>query len=164
MSTKARAMLKLLQIAVSLLSVAVSVLVIMMWVRSYSWLDRVDWPVGRLVPGWTATTVSVRGLVLVGAQPEQYNAYANQSTTWRVTSGRVENARVNHLERGTFGFKIIRGRNELGLQLPTPAVVAALGICSLLPWVKWGRRFGLRMLLVAISLAAAVLGLIVTLG
>jgi hypothetical protein len=155
-------MLKLLQISVSAVSFAACVLAVALWVRSNSWLDRIDWPLGRRLPGWTATSVSMRGLVMVGVQPEQYNSFANQSTTWRITSGRLDKARVAHVDRGRFGFKIIRGRNELGLQFPIAALVATAAVCSLLPWVKWGRRFGLRILLVVISLIAAVLGLIVT--
>src|SRR5688500_810684 len=103
-------MLKCLRITVTALSLAACFLLIGLWVRSYSWLDRIDWPVGRFVEGRTAASVSVNGLLLIGVQPEQYNIYAAQSAVWRINSVAIENARIQHLDRGVVGFKLIRGK------------------------------------------------------
>src|SRR5262245_46468124 len=92
------------RIIISTASAITCVLLAMLWVRSYWWIDRVDWPIGRSHPGWTATTVSVHGLLLIGVQPEQYNAYANQLAKLRVISGRTENVAIDHLSRRHFGF------------------------------------------------------------
>ena len=40
-------------------------------------------------------------------------------------------------------------------------LIVAVFLSSLLPWIRWSRRFTLRTLLIATTLVAVVLGLIV---
>jgi hypothetical protein len=152
--------LRLLRIAASAACLVVCGLLIALWSRSYWWVDRIDGPVGRFFPGRTVTAVSVRGLLMVGIQPEQYNVYAAVADPWRINSARIETVAIRQIDDAYHGFKIIRDKNEWGLQLPCWAAVAATAFCAALPWLKWTRRFSLRTLLVVTTIAAVTLGLV----
>ena len=156
-------MLKYLRIAVTAIALTTGIFVVALWVRSHSRLDRVDGPVGRLFPGWTAAAVSVQGVLMFGAQPEQYNVYAAQSHAFRFNSGPIERGRRIQIDRGFLGFKIVREKKEWGVQLPHWAAVVALAAFAAVPWWKRFPSFSLRTLLIAITVIAVALGVIVAL-
>jgi hypothetical protein len=151
-------MRRYLRIAVSVVCLSASVLIFALWIRSYSRADRLDWPVGRLIPGRTLTTVSVRGLIMTGMQPEAYNIYANQSGKWRFRTGRIEITRMDLIDDGWLGFKFIRRPDEWGWQAPTWSLVAAFAVGAALPWIIGRARFSLRTLLLVVTLVAVLLG------
>ena len=153
-------MLKYLRIAVTVIALTACVFVVALWVRSYSRLDRVDGPVGQFYPGWTAAAVSVQGVLMFGAQPEQYNVYAAQSHAFRFNSGPIERGGRNQIDRGFLGFKILREKKEWGVQLPHWAAVVALAAFAAVPWGKRIPRFSLRALMVAMTLVAVMFGIV----
>ncbi len=50
---------------------------------------------------------------------------------------------------------------SIRLQIPNPVVAMTLAAAAMSPWIPWSRRFSLRTLLIATTLVAVVLGLIV---
>jgi hypothetical protein len=63
--------------------------------------------------------------------------------------------------QGTLGFGEINGRLVTVYCAPHWFAALILALVSRLPWVTWNSRFSLRTLLVATTLVAVVLGLIV---
>jgi hypothetical protein len=150
-----------LRIAFSTTCGIVCLLLIALWVRSWSRLDRFDAPIGRLLPGSTIAVASVRGVLMVGIQQKLHAAYPDPRLAWRVSSGPIDQAAIEHLKPGSFGFKVIRSKRENGIQLPYWFVAAVPATCAAMPWIRWSRRFSLRTLLIAATLVAVSLGLIV---
>jgi hypothetical protein len=125
-----------------------AVLLIVLWVRSYWQTIEVDCftpynlsvACGRLIldeqhyyPGGS-TTEKYRGYdPLLGYQVNEYVTTSSSSLTLR---------------------------REIGW-VPLWAAVLAIATIAAVPWIRWSKRFSLRTLLIATTLAAVVLGLIV---
>jgi hypothetical protein len=138
------------------------VLLLVLWVRSYWWIDYINAP-GR----FQITSVS-QGRLIITRYPPDYSIpswylFSSQSTGDSEADDWVET--VNFL-----GFGLGMGLYGTG-NLPEATSIAfvhywfvvmlfaLLTACPWLPW--WSKRFTLRTLLLATTLIAVVLGLIV---
>jgi hypothetical protein len=133
----------------------------MLWVRSWSRLDRLDIPVSRFLSSSTIAAASLRGVLMIGVQQRMHAVYPDPRTAWRFSSGPIDPAAVGNLQHGRFGFTIIRTQRESGVQLPIWFVATVPAICSSIPWIRWRRQFSLRALLISATLVAMALGLLV---
>ena len=123
------------------------VLLIVLWVRSYSWND-VVW---RTSPSGLQTSIgSDEGTTYIvhGYLP---STPSEQQTLWGFTS--VESSK----ERLGFQWKSA-GRLTF-VHVPYWFLVLISAAFAAIPWIRW--RFNLRTLLIATTLVAVVLGLIV---
>jgi hypothetical protein len=136
------------------------ILSLVLWVRSYRWIERLDGPLGRFYPGRTVAAVSIDGLVLIGVQPEQYNRYAADNYAFRFNRSPFDHPMAEGLERGVLGFKRIRGPNERGVQIPWWSLFCLTLVGGALPWLFARRQFSLRTLLALMTAVAAALGVI----
>jgi hypothetical protein len=141
-----------LRIAYSVTCAIACALLVVLWVRSYRWVDVVD------VSNWYET-YSIHGEVLVlnydpeiaYGEPWSHDQYATSRIPggWRNTGT-------------TLGFKITDSPAGKSILFPYWFPISVLALagfaasCGLLDW-----RFGLRTLLIAITLLAVVLGLVV---
>jgi hypothetical protein len=149
-----------LRIAWSVFCGIVCLLLVALWVRSYSCWDRV---VGNSVGNYGLVIMSVRGTVYSG-----YSA-TNAPLSWSLssyTNPRQSNGMVIaddgparrvaiELSFGPLGF----GMGGQSIFVPHWFLFTVAGSLSAIPWFRW--RFSLRTLLVAMTLAAVGLGLIV---
>ena len=153
-------MLKYLRIAVTVLSLTACVLLIALWVRSYS---RWDSPFGPILRDWNVQINSLKGRLFIGTyhQPRTSDSSWNWRTfraghlsEWGAT-GTVAWSFERHV--GALGFGVVKSNRMHFVYVPywfLAALVAAA------PWFKVPRHFSLRTLLIAMTLVAVVLGLI----
>jgi hypothetical protein len=157
-------MLKYLRIAVTALSLTACVLLIALWVRSYTYGPtvligqirdtslRIDSGLGRIVlcvgadvpgPGPKDGSVDIETFSW-----EAFDQY--ERDIWRAYA-------ANQPIPG-------RQRKMMKLNLPHWFVVVLLASIAPIPWLPWSKRFGLRTLLIATTLVAVALGVIVLLN
>lgn len=139
----------------------VCLLLIGLWVRSFSHLDRLDAPMNRILPSTTIAVASVRGLLMLGVQQKLVAVQSDPRISWRLNSSPIEQIELSHLQDGFIGFKVIHDKRETGVQLPYWSAVAMAFVCSVIPWYRWKHRFSLRTLLITTTLIAILLGLII---
>jgi hypothetical protein len=149
-----------LRIAWSVVWGVVAVLVIVLWVRSYWRADTAVVVVSRSSVigfgsglGSLAATLSVR-----------VPGYFNQ--TWYIISGANGGSgdfQSQYLpgNRKVLGFGITQQPSFTSIYAPCWSFVFVAGALCSLPWIRWSKRFSLRTLLIATTLVAVVLGLIV---
>ncbi len=125
--------LRYLRIAFSATCGIACVLLIVLWVRSYWWMDS------------TGYLTSVQGKLFV---QEYLIINSPTGSAFRGPCG------ITSLPTG-WGFVPIDG----GVTLPIWSLVVPMAILAAVPWIRW--RFSLRTLLIATTLVAVVLGLIV---
>ena len=122
-----------------------SVLLIVLWVRSYWWHDVIHGPVFKT---GTVNVVSYVGRV-------GFNYYSGRGRQWRTSSKPIG---VSHAptpdELGALSR--LSGRSAIA---PYSVFSVAFAVAAALPWLRW--RFSLRTLLFAATLVAVVLGLLV---
>jgi hypothetical protein len=144
-------MLKYLRIAVTALSLTASVLLIALWVRSRWWIDLAY---GYLLPPSHFELASVDGNIEVGVfslpigyqkelgfaslDKKDYLPVTYRVPTWRVVSDKY----------------------YAGAACPIWFAVLLSGTFALVPWLPWSRRFSLRTLLIATTLVAVALAVI----
>jgi len=127
------------------------VLLIVLWVRSYSRVDELWGPVGgsKYIYAW-----SVVGRLSLNIVP-----------CWRPDELRVNYASERFQDIGLSTKQEILNVFNSKIWLPTSLMVAAFATVGALPWVRYLRwRFTLRTLLIVTTLVAVVLGLIVWLS
>jgi hypothetical protein len=73
-------------------------------------------------------------------------------------------AQVLEESRTVLGFGVLKGQTSLYAQIPHWFLVSLAAIGAAVPWIPWSKRFSLRTLLIAMTLVAAGLGLIVALS
>ena len=136
-------MLHYLRIAVTALSLTACVLLVALWVRSYS-REVIVGHIDSHSRGWHL--VSSRGRILLNAA--DYDA-ANPGN-WR---------RYVAWEPGIFGFSAFRTGQSFSVRIPYwfPTMLCALLTAA--SWFKW--RVSLRTLLIVTTLIAVVLGIVV---
>ena len=139
-------MLKYLRIAVTVLSLTACVLLIALWVRSYRWSDGITVG-GRIVVASregrlliNESLVAERPLDLLASPLRIRIATDYGLIFWSIRSDTASPAGV-------------------GTAIPDWLFVAFTATLAALPWVK--RRFSLRTLLIATTLVAVVLGIII---
>jgi hypothetical protein len=150
-------MLKYLRMAVTALGLTACLLLVALWVRSYTWRDEL----GVLFDGNSK-------LALLQSHPGRLNASLNHAgsdtfsqeaysqiiSTQRWTPPRDEGFRP-------FVPRIWAGVHSNGIELPYWLLICAAGTLATIPWLRWSRRFSLRTLLIATRLVAVGLGIVV---
>jgi hypothetical protein len=151
--------LKYLRIAVTALSLTVCVLLIALWVRSYSRLETISFR------GRGANSVSIiRGSLFINAagftfivDDDVAIGITSSSNRRRRVGGRIFISSMHPISH----FKDIVPRVK-GWKFPIWLLVAASVVVAALPWLTWwSTRFSLRTLLIATTLVAVVMGVIV---
>jgi hypothetical protein len=151
-----------LRVALSIICAVACVLLLGLWVRSYWVLDR-----------WESTAKATP------AQPARFffvSSYCGR-IRYFVTPGFMHSlwsTNVQHFSGSTrryvdsepnahsiLGYNFRRGYPPMNFNIPysIPAIIFAAAPAAL--WIRWSMRFSLRTLLIATTLIAAVLGLIV---
>ena len=131
-----------LRIAFSAACLIACVLLIALWVRSYWWVDATNFSPDAIV--------SVKGNICVDEMILMLRDPSNPSLT-----------PISHF----WGYSFATGgsiEGEAGLTIPywiLVLAIAALGLIAGAPWINW--HFSLRTLLIATTLVAVVLGLLV---
>jgi hypothetical protein len=126
------------------------VLLVLLWVRSYWTWDIVSYD---RPPAFVAIN-SLRGCVQFNGAK---NPSRNMDVGWRSTSKSIE-GRFPHFAT-TFGFAWLSSATSISVTVPHWLLISANFAIAFLPWLPW--RFSLRTLLIATTLLAVVLGLIV---
>jgi hypothetical protein len=143
-----------LRIAWSVTWGLVAVLLVALWMRSYWWCDNVIGPLGatRSFFVW-----SDRGRFGIGVVPQRLRSLANGGP-W--ASG---HAWLGDLSPRDYGFTpwLPSWATENYVAVPTWSLVLLIGAIAAATWMHWSMRFRLRTLLIATTVVAALLGLIV---
>ena len=145
--------LRYLRIAFSATCLVACLFLIALWVRSYWWADHVV-----QVNGNSATTHVYSNLGIVGISRTTESATQNEFTNagWRYTV-RSPAGREFPLPK----FEWYWANGEISVRLPTWLPAIAFVVAATALWIRWSNRFSLRTLLIATTLVAIVLGLIV---
>lgn len=147
-------MLWYLKVAFSAFFMAISLLLLGLWMRSYWRCDIIE------VRGSTTEYFifgSARGFLAIGGKATFRSLF--ETTKWEFDSYPPDyNESLPKPWILGFHFR----RNELGTALIVRFWLAVLIIAAIAgaPWLKWSRQFSLRTLLVATTLIAALLGLV----
>jgi hypothetical protein len=150
-------MLKYLRIAVTALSLTASALLIALWVRSYWRLDGISMPITttRKIEIWS-------GGARVELRTAEYGGPSGPSNPWNVVSLSrkevLDYVKAAGMKRETRYF----GQTQFGFLLPTWLFIVFSITVATAPWLPW--RFSLRTLLIATTLVAMGLGIVVALS
>jgi hypothetical protein len=133
------------------------VLLIVLWVRSYKWNDYRY----KCVYGMRALLLdSAHGQVAISTTllPATFGSNWSESGSDDMdgTPGAIQRFTENKL-----GFAVMTDTNNFSVVLPHWFALALIATCAAAPWMQWSKRFSLRTLLIATTLVAMVLGLIV---
>jgi hypothetical protein len=134
----------------------VAVLIGLLWVRSYSWWDNVEWPAMHT---HSVYLVSLQGRFGVGVGSVDPQFVVSGFTSDEITDA-VEMLPAFHNSPPSFSFDVAGDR--LDIVFPHWFGVIFCGALSVVPWLPY--RFSLRTLLIATTLVAVALGLIVWAG
>ncbi len=144
-----------LRIAWSVACGIACLLLIILWVRSYSYIDSFHFN----IPGWP---YGVRVNSIQGGSGIVIRDYSYASSGF-MASYSTPTSRFNYQDhygqRLDDGWFHLLGNKEV--LVPYWFVVMSSGALAAAPWVRWSKRFNLRTLLIATTLVAMVLGLIV---
>jgi hypothetical protein len=142
-------MIKYLRIAVTALSLTACVLLVALWVRNTSRYDNVD----INVPGiCRAVTWSIDGTLILTMK---YGGTA--STGWQISMNRISAGGGEFL----YGFNFQSHPGGWFCTVPHWFAMLLCIILAAVPWIHWSRRYSLRALLIATTLVAIGLGLVV---
>jgi hypothetical protein len=144
-----RSYLRYLRIGWTVLCVLATLLLCVLWVRSY-W----DPYEGQAFGCWFASTRGIIAGCMIQLPTPTPSAGTNMMS---VTIDAVEFIPV----RGILGFSGSYAPPDWSFQIPYWCPVVLGGLFAAAPWIGWSRRFTLRTLLIAITAVAVVLGLIV---
>ena len=143
-------MLKYLRIAVTALSLTACVLLIALWVRSYWWVDSLS---GQYRSRAYEFTSSHGQLTL-------YTSRDSGKPEWRI--GKYPAPKLRRpLRVGRRDSTSYTGNHVLALLVPHCLVVGIFGVTAVAVWLPRFRRFSIRTLLIATTLVAAALGIVV---
>ena len=148
-----------LRIAFSVTCGIVCLLLIALWVRSYSWGDMLSGPISQ---SRLLRFSSGQGVLLLNLQHDQR---ASQTVRgWRLqhlSMRKMEQLQAQAKARGAPVSVAVKkwGLSDHVLRTPHWLPVVLSGALGAAPWVGW--RFSLRTLLTVTTLVAVVLGLIV---
>ena len=152
-----------LRIAWSVVCGLAAVLLIVLWVRSFIWLDKFYYPLaipkGILIQSWDGEIWCGRATFL----------RLTFNDRWEIDGIRINRAtsspdlRPFRTEeyRGVLRFGYVYYEYYQGAGASHAWVVVASVIAAVLPWIRWPKRFTLRTLLIATTLVALLLGGIV---
>jgi hypothetical protein len=143
-----------LQIAWSVVWGLAAVLLIALWVRSYWWWDEIQLGDGhRILVAELSSQYGMNGFF----KPEPRSDWNGQIS--------IVNTPVKpHAERimPIYSFNLLNNGGEIIAWVPSWFAVVLASSLSAVPWIRW--RFSLRTLLIATTLVAVALGLIVWAG
>jgi hypothetical protein len=130
------------------------VLLIVLWARSYLVTDVIYW---RVSQPRTISLESSTGRVFFTVN-DGGNYYSPDD--WHV--GYASDNYPIEVAPGNLGFGFLRDRVYLrSLQIPIWFLAGLSGVLAATPWIRWFHRFSLRTLLIATTLVAMMLGLLV---
>jgi hypothetical protein len=148
--------LRLLRIAVSAVCGLLCLLMVVLWVRSCWREDTIN---GYLSPNDGFSCIAMGGRIILAfflSIPE------NSHWVWYVNSDPTGTSVSPYGRWFGFGFLPQRGTNAPAIIIPYWFPTLLFGLLAALPWLSWLRwRFSLRTLLLATTLVAVVLGLVV---
>jgi hypothetical protein len=168
-------MLKYLRIAVTAICLTACVLLVVLWVRSYSWWDTVE----KRTSSWLLRGSSARGrLCFSHIDPSRDPAYKTARVVSDTLDGLGNSQPFLSLEiddshpmsfGGFFGLEY-RDNTDISKSvydisrsviMPYWLPVFLSGVFAAIPWIHWSKRFSLRTLLIATMLVAVGLGFII---
>ena len=147
------AMLKYLRIALTALSLTACVLLVALWVRSYWKIDEI----GGISPNGLVAFLLDRGVIGYGWETSP-RSILNVERWYREVRYPAQ-----YPMPGTLGFYY--GTPTPGLTcvtLPYWFIVLVTAATAISPWLPWSKRFSLRTLLIATTLVAVGMGIVVT--
>ena len=140
-----------LRIAWSVIWGVAAVLLIVLWMRSYWIVEKVVCKAGESLL-YVGSQPGVFGFsILSEAAVEPWIVFKQPSDEWRETGGDL------WLQRSWGGFYI----DDETIMAPYWIWCLVPATLAVAPWLKWSNHFSLRTLLIATTLVAVVLGLIV---
>jgi hypothetical protein len=147
------------RITVTALSLTACVLLLALWVRSCWWIDYATLQITgeRLV---RATSAKQRIILSVVRPP------LGVPHRWSVDSNSIAKTGMTDAQFNLPKFPGFSYGSKIGwvsVIMPHWCPVLVSATLAVAPWLKWSRRFSLRTLLIAATLAAVGLGLIVLL-
>ena len=157
-------MLKYLRIAVTMPCLAACVLLVALWVRSYSWRDGMH---GPLPSDHTFNLSTAFGRFRFATFDGAYkNAFTGVNLTgWGVSSSRIDrppSLTLVNTPLSNFGLGFAGSWDRYGVVaiIPIWFPVMLASIVAVAPWIKSRPHFSLRTLLIAMTLVAVLLGVL----
>jgi hypothetical protein len=142
-------MLHYLHIAVTALSLTACVLLVALWVRSYWWRDRVT---GQSY---------ILGAVYLWSHDGQLSCVSDRNRVlphWEIDTNYY--SRAHHMEF-FFPWGWATKKRVIAIAFPHWFAVFLFALIAIAPWLRLARRFSLRTLLIATTLVAVALGMVV---
>lgn len=144
-------MLRYLRIAFSVVCIAACLAIVALWVRSYSSREYFLKPVSNK---HMIVVESASGRVMLDFfESGHYGAY------W---GGVIEDWREANRDLGIAGFAYAAAPWHTTYRAPHWFLVMLFAALATIPWLHFSKRFSLRTLLVAMTLAAVGLGVVVS--
>ena len=154
-------MLKYLRIAVTALSLTACVLLVAMWVRSYRQIDNL------YVRLWDVRTVNFNsGIGQFAIDLQSPRIPWNHNRNWRFVTQPAAPIREAHAKLGVVPPTFRAMQHPTGSILLTRCwiPVAMTGFIAAAIGIPWAKRFSLRTLLIATTLVAVGLGIIISMS
>jgi hypothetical protein len=148
-------MLRHSRIAWSVMCGTVCVLMLVLWVRSWSWQDHCGYAFGEYQD---LSCISVNGLLRVDWGEDPFadfaasGAFVNSDEMCEIYSDD---------EVPTAHFRLDADWDYVIVEVPHWFVIVLLAVIGTLPWWRWSRRFSLRTLLIATTVVAVGIGVAV---
>jgi hypothetical protein len=148
---------RLLNIA-SIICLVACVALMGLWIRSFYWDDQCICSLSGRHPVYLASEGGrlVLGIITVDTRmnPKRYETSHSRINNWRVARARIDQSIY-----GGAGFGIVAPTNP-SLVVPHWFAVLLAGSLCFVPWRRIMFRFSLRVMLIAVTLVAVVLGMI----
>ena len=150
-----------LRIAWSVVWGLAAVLLVVFWVRSYTWQDMVS---ARSPDIGSTYAASLQGKLRISLfrehrhSPTDFSRWgANTAPAERMAASLEASPMPNRI--CALGFELVNYPNPFAFAIPFWFLILMSATMATLPWITW--RFTLRTLLIATTLVALVMGLIV---
>ena len=153
-------MLRYLRIAFSATCLIVCVLLIALWVRSYWCWDTAYF---QLFHSPTVAAISAEGRFFFGLEAGG-SAGSQMQLVSRSISGGIHPFLPSAIAKTRFRFNAVKFPSGRIVEIPPYFFIAIASCVAATPWIPGKRQFALRTLLIATTLVAVVLGMIVWLG
>ena len=153
-------MLRYLRIAFSATCLIVCVLLIALWVRSYWCWDTAYF---QLFHSPTVAAISAEGRFFFGLEAGG-SAGSQMQLVSRSISGGIHPFLPSAIAKTRFRFNAVKFPSGRIVEIPPYFFIAIASCVAATPWIPGKRQFALRTLLIATTLVAVVLGLIVWLS
>jgi hypothetical protein len=143
-------MLRYVRIAVTALSLTACVLLIALWVRSYWWEDGLSGPLPNKQAFHIKSSYGLMMIAIVSA--------TNRTWQFETIESALPDSNLLHLSSDS-GFGFIDATPDYVVTFPQWLTVAMLGVIGAIPWLQ--KSFSLRTLLIATTMVAVGLGIVV---